>query len=127
MDLAQQFRDQAAQANPDHGRKSWRYSDALRALAVEYHFEQHEAGQRFSVTARKLGITTLMLSQWIKAHHRNPEAGLLRPVTVAAEIAEPVITEMESSSPGLTLVTPNGLRVEGVSWDQVLQLLGAES
>lgn len=126
MDLAQQFRDQAAQANPDHGKKSWRYSDALRALAVEYHFEQHEAGQRFSVTARKLGITTLMLSQWIKAHHRNPEAGLLRPVTVAAsETDEPVGPEPASAR--LTLLAPNGLRVEGVSWAQVLELLGAES
>ena len=67
MDLARQFRDQAAQANPDRKKKSWIYSDELRALAVEYHFQRHEAGQQFSVTARKLGITTLMLSQWIKA------------------------------------------------------------
>lgn len=126
MDLAQQFRDQAARANPDRGRKSWRYSDDLRALAVEYHFQRHGAGHRFSVTARKLGITTLMLSQWLKAHPRNPKAGLLRPVTVAAKTTKPVVTQMESPGPGLTLVTPNGFRVEGVSWDQVVQLLGTE-
>ena len=67
-----------------------------------------------------------MLSQWIKAHHRNPKAGLLRPVTVTDETG-PMGTVQESTSPGLTLVMPNGLRVEGVRWDQVLQLLGAET
>ncbi len=114
MDRAKQFREAAARENQGRQRNGWRYSPDLRALGTEYCRSQRRAGRSFREIAEDLGVSTLTLSRW---QDEPPIAGF-RPVEVIAdsEIRDP--TEEMS----LSVVTPGGLRIEGLSWAQVLEL-----
>ena len=117
MDRAKQFRETAARENQGRQRNGWRYSPDLRALGAEYCRSQRRAGRVFREIAEDLGVSTLTLSRW---HDESPSAGF-RPVEVVAdsEVRDPV-EEMS-----LSVITPGGLRIEGLSWPQVLELARA--
>ena len=117
MDRAKQFREAAARENQGRQRTGWRYSPDLRALGTEYCRSQRRAGRPFREIAEDLGISTLTLSRW---HDESSSAGF-RPVEVIAdsEIGDPA-EEMS-----LSVLTPGGLRIEGLSWPQVLELARA--
>ena len=112
MDRAKQFREAAAQENRGRRRSGWRYSRELRTLAAAYCRRERQAGRPWTEIAEELGISTVTLSRWLE----EPTGAGFRPVTV---VADEVVSEKTSS---LTAVTPGGLRLEGLSWSQVMEL-----
>ncbi len=114
---SKQFREAAARENLGRHKNGWRYSPDLRALGAEYCRSQRRAGRPFREIAEDLGVSTLTLSRW---HEESLSAGF-RPVEVIAdpEVCDP-IEEMS-----LSVVTPGGLRIEGLSWPQVMELAKA--
>lgn len=117
MDRAKQFREAAARENHGRQKNGWRYSPELRALGAEYCREQRRSGRSLREIAADLGVSTLTLSRWLE----EPEAARFRAVEV---VADPVVTVNEGEST-LCVVTPGGLRIEGLSWLQVTELARA--
>lgn len=115
MDRAKQFREAAAEENRGRTRTGWRYSRQLRMLAAEHCRRERQAGRSWAQIAEELGISTVTLSRWLE----EPAGAGFRPVTVVADQAN------SESSSSLTAVTPDGLRVEGLSWSQVIELARA--
>ena len=115
MDQAKTFRTAAAQHNQDRSPSGWRYPEQLRALAIEYCQARRQQGRPYTEIASDLGINQLSLSRWLKNHdaQRRPA---LRPVV----IKKPTHEEGNAT---LTIFTPSGLRIEGVQWEQALELL----
>ena len=117
MDRAQQFRAAAERHNEDRGRTGWRYPPEIRTLAMEHCQEQREIGRAYSKIAAELGITGASLSRWLEEENPAPAHSFL-PVQILEppEANEPV-------SGTLNVVTPNGLRIEGLVWSQTLELV----
>ena len=117
MDRAKKFREAAARENRGRHKNGWRYSPELRALGADYSESQRRAGRPLREIADDLGVSTLTLSRW---QEELPAAGF-RPVEVIAD--PPVCDRVEDVS--LSVVTPGGLRIEGLSWPQVMELARA--
>ena len=117
MDRAKEFREAAAQENQGRPKTGWRYSSELRVLGADYCRRERRAGRPLTAIAADLGISTPTMSRWLEA---SPGAGF-RPVAVVADQAA---VESDSDS-SLTAVTPGGLRLEGLSWSQVMELARA--
>ena len=113
MDRAKQFREAAARENAGRQKTGWRYSPELRALGAEYCSRQRRSGRSLREIADDLGVSTLTLSRWLEA----PAAAGFRPVEVIAD-SEPGDDNVST----LCALTPGGLRIEGLSWSQVLEL-----
>ena len=118
MDRARQFREAAERHNGDRGRTGWRYPPELRAVAVAHCRERREAGRPFSEIVADLGITLASLSRWQEALAAAPEA------TEASFLPVAVVEPPAGGSAGseVRVVTPGGLRIEGLVWAQVLEL-----
>lgn len=114
MDRAQKFCQAATQENQGREKTGWRYSPELRSLGVAHCRARREEGYPFTEIAAELGISTLTLSRW-QAEETPPG---FRPVEVVADA--PV-----SEPPCLSVITPRGLRIEGLSWPQVVELARA--
>jgi hypothetical protein len=115
MDRARQFREGAARENRDRSRLGWRYSPALRALAVEYGRATRRAGRAWTEVAGELGVSTLTLSRWLEA---APAASLLPVAIVERQQVSPPLPHSL-----LAAITPSGLRIEGLVWSEVLDLV----
>lgn len=115
MDRAEQFRRGAASENRERARTGWRYSPALRALAVEHCRAARDEGRAWAEIASELGVSTLTLSRWLEL---APTASF-RPVTLVEH--EP--TPRPSPPAMLSAITPGGLRIEGLGWSQILELV----
>ena len=120
------FREGVAKENEGHFGAHRRYTTELRRLAVIHCYEGRLEGRTFVELARELGIDTSNLKGWFA---KSPEAdrfpkGVLRPV----EIVEPAVERAshQSSIPqtqGLSVTTPKGFRIEGLSWSQALEIM----
>jgi transposase-like protein len=101
-----------------HGkpRSQIRYPEGFRRAAV--HLARRRLGPSLSVArlARGLGVSEPTLTKWL---HPRTGAGL-RPVAVVAA-APPAGTAVS----GAVLVTPHGLRVEGLDRDTLIAILRA--
>lgn len=117
MDRAEQFRRDAARENRARVKTGWRYSPGLRALAVEHCRASRDEGRAWAEIASELGVSTLTLSRWIEL----ASATRLRPVAIAEH--EPP-SPLQSASTLLSVITPGGLRIEGLGWPQILELVG---
>jgi len=65
-----------------------------------------------SAVVAEVGVSQMTLAKWLKA--ANPAPAFL-PV---------VVGPAPTSSAGLTVVTPSGYRIEGLTMDALLTLLG---
>lgn len=116
MDRATQFREAAARTNRHRERMGWRYPEALRRLAVE-HCEARRRDQcSFSEIAEDLGISALTLNRW-----RSQLEASAQPRFREVHLEEP-----ESTMPAaLSVVTPGGVRIEGLDLAQAVELARA--
>lgn len=85
---------------------------------MEHCREQRAAGRSYSEIREELGITGASLSRWLE---ESPAASS---PFLPVEILEPM-SASEPASIGLSAVTPRGLRIEGLGWSQVLELVRA--
>lgn len=113
MDQATKFREAAERHNQGRGRTGWRYPPEIRALAVDYCEAAREAGASMASMAAELEITPMSLSRWL--NEERPRSAVL-PV----QVIDPPADETQ---PGLTAVTPGGLRIEGLDWAGILDLV----
>ena len=124
MDAAKKFRDAAAVANRGRKRLGWRYSAELKCLALEHYRLRHRLGDPDAAITDDLGITRSTLLRWLDLSSEEVSAGCFRPV----EVIQPAVDEPSScETPAqLTLITPRGFRIEGITWSQVLELARLE-
>lgn len=108
------FREQAMQENGGRSGVRLRYSERLRREAVAYWEEKQLEGMSQKEVAKELGIHAWSLSRWARSAHSE---GKLRRVEVVSPRKKAV------GESAMTLVTPEGFRVEGLEVDGVLQLL----
>ena len=104
------FRKRAREEN--RGRKGLgrRYSRQLRLDAVAYLKRKKRDGASVEDVASELGVSNWSLSRWVQESERN---GVVVPVELAQVEAR---TE-------LSLVTPGGYRIEGLSEQRLLRLV----
>ena len=114
MDRSKQFREAAAIENRGRSKAGWRYSSELKSLAIEHCRAERQAGCSWADLSAQLGVSSVTLSRWLDA---APPMGF-RPVAVI-EDPEP---QSVSESTGLTVTMPGGLRIEGLSWPQALEM-----
>lgn len=114
MDRARLFREAAARANEGRDRTGWRYSASLRRLAIEYCRVCRRAHKPFSEIAESLGISTVTLGRWLEKEGEQ-EPSRFREVVVGPVVPKAVEAQ-------LAVVTPSGLRVEGLDLSQVIEL-----
>ena len=110
------FRKQVRLENGGRSGIRRRYSRSLRAEAVAYLGERMKGGASAEAVASELGVSGWSLSRWRRglSSEKKPT---LRPVEVVPEFAE------EEPKALVTVVTPDGYRIEGVERDDVGRML----
>lgn len=89
------------------------YPEALRRAALEYQKERENEGVSARRIAAELGVEKGTLSHWSRA--RKPSDGAFRAIEV---VAEPV---RETSR--MVVHGPRGLRIEGLTLEELVSLL----
>ena len=113
MDRAQQFREAAATANNHPLKSRWRYSEQLRRLALEHYRERRREGRPLLQITEELGVSAHTLSRWRKRAEKS--TAQFQPVRVTESRPTPASL--------LRVTTPGGLRIEGLSFQQVVELV----
>ncbi len=88
-----------------HARSQIRYPADLRADIIGAARAARAAGRSIYGVARDLGVSAPTLIEWL----RRPTPGRLRQVTIG-----PAPVKTTASKPSAVLVTPHGLRIEGL-------------
>lgn len=116
----EQFQAAAAQHNQGRPRYRWRYPKASRALALEY-FELHRRARSAEEIADDLGIGATTLYRWRRELKERSEQAdpKLRPVVVTEDAPNSRSADFGET---LSIVTPTGLRIEGLSLEQTIEL-----
>ncbi|MEW6775934.1 MAG: hypothetical protein AB1405_06555 [Bdellovibrionota bacterium] len=98
-----------------------RYPVELKERAVSYARKRRRAGKTQSAVAVELGLSPMTLHGWLKGGRgrRGKKRPLLLPVEIAAEKPG-----RERKSGGAVVVARNGVRVEGLSVEEIAGLLG---
>jgi transposase len=112
------FRKQARAENGGRSGRRRRYSRGLRALAVDYLRQQMKRGASSETVASELGVSGWSLTRWSRGTQVE-ERSDLRAVEVVAEEGE------GSKDLVLTLVTPDGYRIEGLKGLEIRSVLEA--
>ena len=107
------LRKQARMENGGRSGRRLRYSRGLRALAVDYLRQQVKGGGSAEKVASELGVSGWSLIRWSRRTdvERRSE---LREVEVVCEVPTSLV---------VTLVTPDGYRMEGVKVREVRSVL----
>lgn len=115
MRLVEEFTRLSGQRERGRGR---RYSTQARQVAVALCRERRRAGQSVKEIAQQLGLHVATLERWLEADGETEPRPRFHPVALidAAEPAEPS---------ALSVTLPSGLRIEGLSLSQALELARA--
>ena len=100
------------------GARGKRFEPELRARIVAFAERRRREGASWMAIATELGACFETVRRWCSGV--EPTSAQLRRVEVVAD----AVTVPSARSP-LALVTPNGLRVEGVSLDEIITLVRA--
>lgn len=118
---AEEFRLAAASYNRDRRKPGWRYPAELRRIAMTYCEARRRAGVQQGEIAKELGIPSTTLSGWFKAEAVG--VAVTAPVARFHPIVVRPVEEVASSS--LRVITPGGLRIEGLGLGQLFELVRA--
>lgn len=116
MDIIEAAR-RAVDETPGEGRRR-RLNRRVSELVRDAVLALRERGESWAQVARRLGLSVPTVRRWSERAPLKPARAML-PVEVVAEPTP------ELPGAGLTVVTPAGWRVEGLSLAQVRQLLGS--
>ena len=112
------FRKQSREENQERAGRSRRYSRELRSLAVGYLRQQMKRGANCATVAAELGISGWSLTRWWRGTEADAGSAF-QAVEVVAEAGE------GPKSLGVTLVTPDGYRIEGLKGLEIRSVLEA--
>jgi transposase-like protein len=123
----EQFQQEAQRLKEGRKGGALPFPETLRAFAVRYAEQTVEAGGTVVEAAAKLGVSAPTLYEWRKGRtagstrRKKPteKRGVLVPVRVGERPAEAAVAR---AGP-VTVVTPGGFRVEGLSVEAAAQLL----
>jgi len=107
---AKSFRKRSREENRGRSRVGRRYSRQLRGDAGAYLERRKGSGASVEQVASELGVSSVSLSRWSQA-------------TVRSGSVVPVEVVENESTPELSLVTPRGYRIEGLSEATVVRLV----
>jgi hypothetical protein len=110
------LRAEAQRLTQGKHRTQVRYPDAFRHAAVALARTCLGRGGAVARVARELGVSEPTLTKWLR-----PAAPVLRPVTVTAHAAPAVHRPVTSP----VLITPHGVRVEGLDRETLVVVLRA--
>ncbi len=96
-------------------RRGVRYPDTLKRLALSYWHDAERAGESPSGVAAELEISPATLERWASMPEEHAEVGEIQEVI----LAQPML----ATASGLSLVTPDGYRIEGLRAGDVPELL----
>ncbi len=96
-----------------------RYPEALRLRILDYVARARAQGQRLAVIAAELGIGWQTIEYWRR--RENPSAEDRR--SYAKRFVQIQVTEPVSQQQGIVVHGPRGTRIEGLSLEQVGELL----
>lgn len=113
-DAIRQLRAEARQFAHGKAPKAVRYPVAFRGAVAAVVRRQLDDGVALHRVAGQLGLPGRSLARWLQ----QSAPPVLRPVTVRPEPV-PVVT----AAIGLVLITPRGVRVEGLDRDTLLAVL----
>jgi hypothetical protein len=117
MDIAiRRLRAAAQQLAHDKAPRAIRYPAPFRAAAVRVARAHREQGRAVADLAHDLGLTAPTLTRWLE----GPAVPRVRPVTIA-----PAALEGEGIPARPVLITPQGVRVEGLDRATLIALLRA--
>ncbi len=109
-----QLRSEARQLTRGKVPKAIRYPIAFRAAVAALTRVQLDQGASMNRVARTLGLPAQSLLRWVE----QSAPPVLRPVTVRPAAAPPA-----PPAAGPVLLTPQGLRVEGLDRDTLITVL----
>ena len=112
MATVHQIRDLIAQTTTGTARA--RVPREVRDEVCRYAVRRRKAGAAWSLVARETGLDVRKLQRWNTRARRTSSVPVLRPVEVLPA-PEPATA--------LTVVAPNGVRVEGLALEQAAELL----
>ncbi len=112
MATAHQIRDLITQTTS--GTLRHRLPREVRDEVCRYAVRRRKAGAAWARIARETGLDVRKLQRWHSRARRRSSVAVLRPVEVLPA-PEPAAT--------LTLISPSGVRVEGLQIEQAAQLL----
>lgn len=104
-----------------------RYPEDLKGRALAFARKRRKAGASYDAVAAELGISVMTVWEWLKgpAGKRRLKAGkkpaLLRPALLPVEVV--AAKEGDPGKGGPVLVTKDGVRVEGLSIEEIAALL----
>lgn len=99
-----------------------RYPDEVRVRAARFARRRRAQGATWKTIASEVGVSTTSLSHWEKA---LPESSPFVPVVVGPTgSSELPLPKAAIDNARLTLFSPTGYRVEGLSVAQLAELLG---
>ena len=104
----EEFRKAAERAKAASGRI--RYSEEMRSFAVRYAKGRIGRGSTVSASAKELGVAEATLNKWLK---RNDA---FRQIQIRPD---------KSDTRTVTLITPNGYRLEGLDIESAASILRA--
>lgn len=109
----EEFQAAAMERRKSAGRKPRRYTPKQREFAVTYARAELEKGASRASVLKMLGVSFATLAKWL-APETKTGLGMFRQVQLKTE---------SQSSGSLTLVTPGGFRVEGLSLESAAALI----
>ena len=97
--------------------RTTRIPDPVRQAVLAYVVEARKAGRPWSTIRRTLGLSEGVLRRWQRSGKKvpRPHASLLRPISIKPA---PI-----SDQKHLCLVTPSGMRLEGLTVESAAELL----
>jgi hypothetical protein len=123
----EQFRQEAQRLKAGRRSGSLPFAQTLRAFAVRYAEHTVAAGGTVTDAAQKLGVSGPTLYEWRKGRGEGvprskpvEKSAPLVPVRVSQRPAGVAVSAVQQ----VALVSPSGWRVEGLSVEGALQLLG---
>ena len=120
LDSARRLRSQARRFENRRRPTGTRYSPAFRAEVVRHARAQVREGVAVSRIARSLGLRPKTLTLWM----RDMPASKLRVVRVERDArALPSAAAVPAAEQCLVVVTPRGVRVEGLDLDGIVHLM----
>lgn len=114
LDAIRQLRTEARQLSHGKAPKAVRYPIAFRTAVATVVRRQLDDGVALHRVAGRLGLPDRSLARWL---HESAPPGL-RPVTV-----RPDSVPVAPPAAGLVLITPRGVRVEGLDHDTLVAVL----